>query len=166
MYGHYTGRRGGECRLRSQLCSTCANVYVNRFHTNVCDVRCTSPLHRADEGYHLITVKDYTLLFNKIKSSLNILDNVDSMLSFSGTLGRLVMFIVFLAFLFLYTSYSAYIVALLQSTSNRIRTLSDLLNSKLELGVEDVSYNRYYFSVRFLLVTLFYSVFIFSFFNH
>ncbi|PZC86346.1 hypothetical protein B5X24_HaOG200843 [Helicoverpa armigera] len=63
-----------------------------------------------------------------------------------GTLGRLVMFIVFLAFLFLYTSYSANIVALLQSTSNQIRTLSDLLNSKLELGVEDVPYNRYYFS--------------------
>uniref|UniRef100_A0A2A4IZW1 Uncharacterized protein n=1 Tax=Heliothis virescens TaxID=7102 RepID=A0A2A4IZW1_HELVI len=63
-----------------------------------------------------------------------------------GTLGRLVMFIVFLAFLFLYTSYSANIVALLQSTSNQIRTLSDLLNSKLELGVEDAPYNRYYFS--------------------
>nr|ULA45346.1 chemosensory ionotropic receptor IR75q.1 [Agrotis segetum] len=66
-----------------------------------------------------------------------------------GTLGRLVMFIVFLAFLFLYTSYSAYIVALLQSTSNRIRTLTDLLNSKLELGVEDVPYNRYYFSAAY-----------------
>ncbi|CAH0579066.1 unnamed protein product [Chrysodeixis includens] len=56
------------------------------------------------------------------------------------------MFIVFLAFLFIYTSYSANIVALLQSTSNQIRTLSDLLNSKLELGVEDVAYNKYYFS--------------------
>lgn len=65
----------------------------------------------------------------------------------SGTLGRLVMFLVFLAFLFLYTSYSASIVALLQSSSNNIRTLSDLLNSKLELGVDDVPYNRYYFSV-------------------
>lgn len=73
--------------------------------------------------------------------------------SISGTLGRFVMFLVFLAFLFIYTSYSANIVALLQSTSNQIRTLTDLLNSKLELGVEDVAYNKYYFSV--ILVTLY-----------
>nr|ARB05667.1 ionization receptor 75q1 [Mythimna separata] len=66
-----------------------------------------------------------------------------------GTLGRLVMFIIFLAFVFLYTSYSANIVVLLQSTSNQIRTLPDLLNSKLELGVEDVAYNRYYFSAAY-----------------
>uniref|UniRef100_A0AAU6NDS6 IR75q.1 n=1 Tax=Mythimna loreyi TaxID=667449 RepID=A0AAU6NDS6_9NEOP len=66
-----------------------------------------------------------------------------------GTLGRFVMFIVFLAFVFLYTSYSANIVVLLQSTSsNQIRTLADLLNSKLELGMEDVAYNRYYFSLQ------------------
>nr|WQS23402.1 ionotropic receptor 19 [Diaphania glauculalis] len=64
-----------------------------------------------------------------------------------GTLGRIVMFILFLAFLLLYSSYSASIVALLQSSSNQIRTLSDLLNSKLELGVEDTPYNRYFFSV-------------------
>lgn len=69
------------------------------------------------------------------------------MFLFSGTLGRLVMLTVFLAFLFIYTAYSAYIVALLQSTSNKIRTLSDLLHSKLELGVEDMSYNKYYFTV-------------------
>ncbi|XP_030036413.2 glutamate receptor ionotropic, delta-1-like [Manduca sexta] len=63
-----------------------------------------------------------------------------------GTLGRLVMFILFLTFVFLYTSYSASIVALLQSSSNQIRSLNDLLHSKLELGVEDVPYNKYYFS--------------------
>ncbi|KAL0892971.1 hypothetical protein ABMA27_014640 [Loxostege sticticalis] len=64
-----------------------------------------------------------------------------------GTLGRIVMFILFLAFLLLYSSYSASIVALLQSSSNQIRTLSDLLNSKLELGVEDTPYNRYFFPI-------------------
>ncbi|XP_038212065.1 ionotropic receptor 75a-like [Zerene cesonia] len=63
-----------------------------------------------------------------------------------GTLGRVVMFILFFAFVFLYTSYSANIVALLQSNSNQIRTLSDLLNSRLELGAEDTQYNRYHFS--------------------
>ncbi|XP_045497539.1 ionotropic receptor 75a-like [Colias croceus] len=64
----------------------------------------------------------------------------------AGTLGRVVMFILFFAFVFLYTSYSANIVALLQSNSNQIRTLGDLLNSRLELGAEDTTYNRYHFS--------------------
>ncbi|CAB3253487.1 unnamed protein product [Arctia plantaginis] len=66
-----------------------------------------------------------------------------------GTLGRLVMFIVFLAFLFFYTSYSASIVVLLQSTSNQIRTVTDLMNSKLEFGIEDVVFHRYYFSADY-----------------
>ncbi|CAH0719438.1 unnamed protein product, partial [Brenthis ino] len=44
------------------------------------------------------------------------------------------------------TEFKANIVALLQSTSNQIRTLTDLFNSKLELGVEDTPYNRYFFS--------------------
>nr|XP_034830812.1 glutamate receptor ionotropic, delta-1-like [Maniola hyperantus] len=66
---------------------------------------------------------------------------------FKGTLGRIVMFLVLMLFLFLYTSYSANIVALLQSTSNEIKTLTDLLNSKMELGVEDTAYNRHFFSI-------------------
>ncbi|XP_045772160.1 uncharacterized protein LOC123872073 [Maniola jurtina] len=65
---------------------------------------------------------------------------------FKGTLGRIVMFLVLMLFVFLYTSYSANIVALLQSTSNEIKTLTDLLNSKMELGVEDTAYNRHFFS--------------------
>jgi glutamate receptor, ionotropic, invertebrate len=38
-------------------------------------------------------------------------------------------------------------VALLQSTTNNIRSLQDMLNSRFEFGVEDNSYNRYYFKV-------------------
>lgn len=64
-----------------------------------------------------------------------------------GTLGRVVMFLMFFVFLFLHTSYSANIVALLQSSSNDIKTLADLLNSKLELGAEDTPYNRQHLSV-------------------
>nr|NP_001345804.1 ionotropic receptor 75g precursor [Aedes aegypti] len=47
--------------------------------------------------------------------------------------------------MFLYASYSANIVALIQSPSNKIKTLEDLLNSRLEAGAEDTVYNRYYF---------------------
>nr|QRF71029.1 ionotropic receptor [Semiothisa cinerearia] len=63
-----------------------------------------------------------------------------------GSRGRLVIFLLFLICLFLYTAYSANIVALLQSSSDQIRTLSDLLESKLELGVEDQPYTRHYFT--------------------
>ncbi|XP_077287723.1 ionotropic receptor 75a-like [Arctopsyche grandis] len=59
--------------------------------------------------------------------------------------GRIVNLMLFFTLMFLYVSYSANIVALLQSQSNSIKTLSDLLNSKLKLGSEDNLYNRYYF---------------------
>ncbi|XP_063369323.1 ionotropic receptor 75a-like [Cydia amplana] len=68
-----------------------------------------------------------------------------STVELKGMLGRFVILILFLVFLFLYTAYSASIVVLLQASSNQIRTLTDLLNSKLELGVEDTPYNRYWF---------------------
>lgn len=49
--------------------------------------------------------------------------------------------------MFLYASYSANIVALLQSPSNKIQTLADLLNSRLKFGVDDTVFNHFYFSV-------------------
>ncbi|XP_049869069.1 uncharacterized protein LOC126368893 [Pectinophora gossypiella] len=62
-----------------------------------------------------------------------------------GALGRSVMLILFLTLMFLYVSYSASIVALLQSSSSQIRTLDDLLNSRMKVGVHDTVYGRYYF---------------------
>lgn len=58
------------------------------------------------------------------------------------------MVISFVAFMFLYASYSANIVALLQSPSNKIQTLADLLSSRLKFGVDDTVFNHFYFSVR------------------
>lgn len=57
------------------------------------------------------------------------------------------MVVAFTILMFLYTSYSANIVALLQSPSTRIKTLKDLYESRLEIGVDDTVFNRYYFSV-------------------
>lgn len=63
------------------------------------------------------------------------------------TLGsRLITMISFTALMFLYASYSANIVALLQSPSNKIKTLDDLYNSRIKLGVDDTVFNHYYFS--------------------
>ncbi|XP_055315345.1 ionotropic receptor 75a-like [Sitodiplosis mosellana] len=60
--------------------------------------------------------------------------------------GRMIMAVAFTILMFLYTSYSANIVALLQSPSTRIKTLKDLYESRLEIGVDDTVFNRYYFS--------------------
>ncbi|GJQ71807.1 hypothetical protein Trydic_g11493 [Trypoxylus dichotomus] len=62
--------------------------------------------------------------------------------------GQIITMFVFLAFMFLYTSYSAKIVALLQSTSESIKTVDDLLSSRIKLGVEDKPYSHYYFKMQ------------------
>lgn len=63
--------------------------------------------------------------------------------------GRIATIFAFISLMFLYTSYSANIVALLQSTTDSIRTVEDLLNSRIKLGVEDIIYAHYYFKVIF-----------------
>lgn len=60
---------------------------------------------------------------------------------------RLIIFTTFMATLFLFTSFSANIVVLLQSPSQSIKTLSDLTQSPLEIGVQDTVYNKIYFNV-------------------
>lgn len=59
-----------------------------------------------------------------------------------------------IAALSLYASYTANIVALLQSTTDSIKTVTDLYNSPLKLGAQDVIYNRYYFKVLCMLRTV------------
>lgn len=44
----------------------------------------------------------------------------------------------------MYTSYTANIVSLLQATTKSIRTLEDLLNSKMDFGALDAPYQRYF----------------------
>lgn len=59
---------------------------------------------------------------------------------------RLITMVSFTALMFMYASYSANIVALLQSPSNKIKTLDDLYNSRIKLGVDDTVFNHYYFA--------------------
>ncbi|XP_024214586.1 ionotropic receptor 75a isoform X2 [Halyomorpha halys] len=58
---------------------------------------------------------------------------------------RIIIFLFSLCCLFFYTSYSANIVALLQSSSATFRSLSDLTNSPLGIGIQDVIYNKIFF---------------------
>lgn len=62
---------------------------------------------------------------------------------------RIIMVVAYTILMFLYTSYAANIVAMLQSPSTKIRTLNDLYNSRLQMGVDDTVFNHYYFSVNF-----------------
>ncbi|CAH0555238.1 unnamed protein product [Brassicogethes aeneus] len=61
--------------------------------------------------------------------------------------GRITTIFLYIALFFLYTSYSANIVALLQSSSHSIKNLEDLLKSRLQVGVDDTVFNRFYFPV-------------------
>ncbi|CAH2260940.1 jg17716 [Pararge aegeria aegeria] len=71
-----------------------------------------------------------------------------STVELKGSLGRIVLIFLFVTVTFLYTSYAANIVALLQSSSSQIRTLDDLLHSRIKFGVHDTVFNRYYFSTE------------------
>lgn len=60
---------------------------------------------------------------------------------------RIVTLMLLLAALNLYASYTANIVALLQSTTDSIRTIADLFYSPLKLGAQDVVHVRHYLKV-------------------
>ncbi|XP_056633927.1 ionotropic receptor 75a-like [Diorhabda sublineata] len=59
--------------------------------------------------------------------------------------GRIATIFLFIAFMFLFNSYAANIVAILQSTTDSIKSLEDLLNSRMECGVEDIPYGHQFF---------------------
>lgn len=50
--------------------------------------------------------------------------------------------------MFIYTSFTANFVAILQSTTKSIRTISDLQSPWIAIGVHDTPYNRHYFKVE------------------
>ncbi|XP_066595748.1 ionotropic receptor 75a-like isoform X2 [Prorops nasuta] len=58
---------------------------------------------------------------------------------------RITTLMVLIFALSLYASYTANIVSLLQTTTDAIKTLADLLYSPLKKGAQDVIYNRHYF---------------------
>lgn len=66
-------------------------------------------------------------------------------LRFHTLSARIVVLTAFLAFLAIFTSYSANIVALLQSPSQAIKTINDLIASPLLMSIQEAGYNRYLF---------------------
>lgn len=64
--------------------------------------------------------------------------------------GRILTIFNFIFITFLYISYGAFIVALFQSTSNKLNSIEDFLRSNIKLGIENQPYNIYYFTVSLL----------------
>ncbi|KAL7023741.1 hypothetical protein ACKWTF_012758 [Chironomus riparius] len=140
--------------FRSPKLSFTENVFVLPFHEDVWICLIISPFIAA--------LFLYFSLFTEWKSNIGIIKPSlnDSFFTLYCAItqqgivqvpkaygSRLIMYISFTAFMFLYASYSANIVALLQSPSNKIQTLADLLNSRLEFGVDDTVFNHFYFKV-------------------
>lgn len=65
------------------------------------------------------------------------------------TSGRLIVLTTFLATLALFTSYSASIVALLQSPSNYIKNVDDLIASPMKVAIHEAGYARYNVKTNF-----------------
>uniref|UniRef100_A0A2S2NTB4 Glutamate receptor delta-1 subunit n=1 Tax=Schizaphis graminum TaxID=13262 RepID=A0A2S2NTB4_SCHGA len=89
------------------------------------------------------------------KETLNVLDSVTivhgaicqqgyTMNLNAGSI-RVAIFVLFLTAVFLFTSYSASIVALLQSPSNSIKTINDLVESSMTFSAQITPYSRVYF---------------------
>lgn len=60
---------------------------------------------------------------------------------------RVAVFVIFLTAVFLFTSYSASIVSLLQSPSNSIKTIRDLIESPMTFSSQITPYSEIYFNV-------------------
>lgn len=87
---------------------------------------------------------NHTVLKYELKISLLGLTKTPTLIS-----GRILTLFIFLLFLLIYQFYSASIVShLLMKDTTTIKTIHDILTSSLEVGCEDILYNRDYFTVR------------------
>ncbi|XP_044738846.1 ionotropic receptor 75a-like [Chrysoperla carnea] len=63
------------------------------------------------------------------------------------TSSRMVLFMLLMSLMFIYTAYTANIVVILQSTSQSIRTLKNLADSKLKFGAEDFQLRPHFLNI-------------------
>ncbi|XP_011685135.1 PREDICTED: glutamate receptor U1-like [Wasmannia auropunctata] len=149
--------------FRRPLLSTIKNIFTLPFHRNVWIaiaiflvlVFCLLHVSMKWEHYRG-TSKNSAAYWNQLNvSEPKVIDDLFVLLGAIVQQGysyepyripsRIITLMLLLASLSLYAAYTANIVALLQSTTDSIKTLSDLLYSPLTLGVQDIPYNRYYF---------------------
>ncbi|CRK99425.1 CLUMA_CG012625, isoform A [Clunio marinus] len=146
----------GKFIFRAPQLSAVSNIYTLPFRSSVwfsCLILVlisTILLHLTSQtdnsAVNSEKVNHHKRFTDSMLSTIAAICQMDPSLTSSVTSSRIIMFFIFLAFSFLYAAYTANIVSLLQSPSKNIRTMEDLYNSKIELGIEDTPYNRYYFA--------------------
>ncbi|XP_011063704.1 PREDICTED: glutamate receptor ionotropic, kainate 4-like [Acromyrmex echinatior] len=156
--------RTGLCFVfRRPLLSTIKNIFTLPFQRNVWIatgiflvlVFCLLYMSMKWEHYRG-TSKKSAAYWNQLNiSKPTIIDNLLVILGAFAQQGysyepyripsRIVTLMLLLTSLSLYAAYTANIVALLQTTTDSIKTLSGLLHSPLTLGVQDIVFNRNYF---------------------
>ncbi|CAH1979699.1 unnamed protein product [Acanthoscelides obtectus] len=104
---------------------------------------------------HKYTIGDITLI------SLEAVCQQGTFADSSTYSGRLIILLLFTAFMFLYVAYSAYILVLLQSTTP-IRSIHELVNSRIQCGGLNISFYEAYYkvckSLNLYLVTFMYVI--------
>ncbi|XP_018053495.1 PREDICTED: glutamate receptor-like [Atta colombica] len=156
--------RSGLCFVfRRPLLSTIKNIFTLPFQRNVWIaigiflvlVFCLLYMSMKWEHYRG-TSKKSAAYWNQLNiSKPTIIDNLLVILGAFAQQGysyepyripsRIIILMLLLTSLSLYAAYTANIVALLQTPTDSIKTLSDLLHSPLNLGVQDIVFNRNYF---------------------
>ncbi|XP_031622982.1 glutamate receptor 1-like [Contarinia nasturtii] len=115
------------------------------------------PLSTASNIYVLTLAMDF--LHPLIRSTFHSFDVLTfilgalcqqgSHLSIPTISGRLFVLTTFLSMLALFTSYSASIVALLQSPSDYIKTLDDLIASPMKVAIQESGYAHFYVTTNY-----------------
>ncbi|XP_070510153.1 ionotropic receptor 75a-like isoform X1 [Cardiocondyla obscurior] len=149
--------------FRRPLLSTVKNIFAMPFQRNVWIatatflvlVFCLLYLSMKWEYYRSTSNKSAVY---KINSEPTIVDDLLVLLGAFAQQGysyepyripsRIVTLMLLVASLSLYAAYTANIVALVQSTTDSIKTLSDLLHSPLTLGAQNYVFNRYYLEAQ------------------
>lgn len=109
-------------------------------------------------------IKKYIIIYIFSNNSSTIVDIIMVTLSallqkswdlhFGSCSGRLASAVTYISFLVLFNAYSASIIVFLQGTSETIKSFEDLYRAKYDIGVQDVSYNRFYFLVGFVFLLI------------
>ncbi|XP_053615034.1 uncharacterized protein LOC128677894 [Plodia interpunctella] len=141
--------------FRQPPLSYVSNIFALPFSTNVwlaiiiCSLACTATLY-CTSNWEVQIERASTQLNGSVGDALlltlSAITQQGCAIEPRRAPGRIMEWVFFAAVMALYAAYSANIVVLLQAPSNSIKTLAQLANSKLELGANDLDYNRFVLS--------------------
>lgn len=107
----------------------------------------TFDLMNALDGLRTRPLVNRANRFDQLFNGIAIAVQQGSLLVSRTPFQRAVVMISVVGLMFLHVSYSAKIFSLIQAPSERIDSLSELLNSRLEVAGHDIPYNHFYLTV-------------------